>query len=349
MANLDREKIGMQKIGGMRRKAVNVAQDALVKTSYLAPGQTLPLVVQPALDGVSLNKWAADHREWIETNLINHGGILFRDFAVSGTDDFEQFMNVLTRDLLDYSYRSTPRTQVSGKIYTSTEYPADQHIPMHNEMSYSRSWPMKIWFYSIKVAEQGGETPISDSRKVLAGIDPAVRRRFAEQGVMYVRNYGAGIDLPWEEVFQTSSREEVEAFCRSNGIVFEWKDGNQLRTAQVCQAIATHPTTGEELWFNQAHLFHVSSLQPELRDSLLATLGEEKLPRNTYYGDGSPIEAEVLEQIRTAFDQATIRFPWQEGDILMLDNMLVAHGRAPFKGARKVVVGMAESIESEIQ
>lgn len=341
--------MGMQRIGGVRRKAVNVAQDALVKTSYLAAGQTLPLVVQPALDGVSLNSWAADNREWIETNLISHGGILFRDFAVGGTGDFEQFMNVLTRDLLDYSYRSTPRTQVSGKIYTSTEYPADQHIPLHNEMSYSRSWPMKIWFYSIKTAEHGGETPIADSRKVLAGIDPAIRRRFAEQGVMYVRNYGAGIDLPWEEVFQTTSREDVEAFCRSNGIVFEWKDGNQLRTSQVCQAVATHPRTGEEVWFNQAHLFHVSSLQPELRDSLLATLGEENLPRNTRYGDGSSIEAEVLEQIRTAFEQATIRFPWQEGDILMLDNMLVAHGRSPFSGARKVVVGMAEAIESALQ
>jgi len=70
-------------------------------------------------------------------------------------------------------------------------------------------------------------------------------------------------------------------------------------------------------------------------------LGEENLPRNTFYGDGKPIEVEVLDHIREAYNQEKIKFKWQKGDIMILDNILTAHAREPFKGERKVVVAMA--------
>ncbi len=131
---------------------------------------------------------------------------------------------------------------------------------------------------------------MADSRRVFERISPATRSRFADKKVMYVRNYGEGIDLPWEEVFQTTDKSAVEEYCRSHNIAFEWKGDNRLKTSQVCQGVATHPVTGEMVWFNQAHLFHVSSLLPSVREVLLREFTEEELPRNTYYGDGSPIE-----------------------------------------------------------
>jgi hypothetical protein len=91
----------------------------------------------------------------------------------------------------------------------------------------------------------------------------------------------------------------------------------------------------------------VSSLPTHVQDSLLALVKEEDLPRNTYYGDGTPIEAETLVAIREAYNQATISFPWRQGDVLMLDNMLIAHGRAPFVGPRKVVVAMADAYSTK--
>jgi alpha-ketoglutarate-dependent taurine dioxygenase len=69
---------------------------------------------------------------------------------------------------------------------------------------------------------------------------------------------------------------------------------------------------------------------------------EEDFPRNAFYGDGSHIEASILDEIREAYHCEAVSFPWRRGDVLMLDNMLTAHGRAPFSGSRKVVVGMAE-------
>lgn len=101
------------------------------------------------------------------------------------------------------------------------------------------------------------------------------------------------------------------------------------------------------VWFNHAVFFHVSTLKPTIRKALLAEFSEEELPHNTYYGDGSPIEPDVLDEIRTAYQQEAVIFPWQVGDILMLDNMLTAHGRQPFLGRRKVVVGMAEPFSSK--
>lgn len=329
-------------IKSFKRKRINLSQEQLIKTDFFQPKQHLPLLVEPLVDGIDLATWATSNLEWIETQILKYGGILFRNFNIDKINGLEHFIQIISGKLIEYSYRSTPRSQVSGKIYTSTEYPAEQSIPLHNEMAYSRSWPMKIWFSCVEAAAKGGETPIADSRKVFQRINPKIKEKFIEKKVMYVRNYGQGLDLKWENVFQTTDKSEVENYCRNAGIEFEWKDEKNLRTRQVCQAVAAHPKISEMVWFNQAHLFHISSLKPEVRESLLSMIDEKELPRNALYGDGSKIESSVIEEIQEIYQQEAILFPWKEGDILMLDNMLVAHGRQPFVGKRKVVVGMAE-------
>jgi acyl-CoA synthetase (AMP-forming)/AMP-acid ligase II/alpha-ketoglutarate-dependent taurine dioxygenase len=330
-------------IKGARRKAVDVSPTDLVRLTTLAPGQAFPVLAVPAVPGVDLAGWVRANRPLLAQKLLAEGGVLFRGFGIKSVPQFEEVVRALSEELLDYTYRSTPRTQVSGNVYTSTEFPADQEIPLHNEMSYASSWPRKIWFCCLKAAEQGGETPLADSRKVYARLRPEVRDKYRRLGVRYVRVFGEGLDLHWHNAFQTTDRAQVEEQCRRAGIVFQWLGNDRLKTSQVCQAVATHPETGEVVWFNQAHLFHVSSLKPELRDALLAEFGEESLPRNSYYGDGSPFEPEVLDEVRAAWAAESVVFPWEEGDVVLLDNMLAAHGRRPFKGARKIVVSMAEA------
>ena len=325
-----------------RRRIVTLSEEDLVTTGYLQPDQHLPLVIQPALKDINLFEWATNNRQFVEMQLLSHGAILFRNFKITTVAEFEKFITATLGPLLEYTYHSTPRTQVSGNIYTSTEYPANQSIPLHNEMSYARNWPMRICFCCLETADEGGETPIADSGKVFTRISPEIRELFMKTNVMYVRNYGDGIDLPWQKVFGTTSKSDVEAYCLEVGIEFEWKSGNRLRTRQKCQAVAMHPKTGKFIWFNQAHLFHTSSLQQDVYNSLSQSFEEEDLPRNALLGDGSPIEPDVLNQIRQAYSQEETVFTWQEGDILMLDNMLVAHGRRPYLGSRRVVVGMAQ-------
>lgn len=332
---------GNKPFGTFRRKTIKLTANDLVHTSSLYPQQGLPVVVEAKVEHLNLVAWIGNYKEFAETLLFKHGGILFRNFEIGGTEGLQAFIRTWGEPL-EYSYRSTPRSQVSGHIYTSTEYPPDQFIPLHNEEAYSTTWPMKLWFFCLTPAATGGNTPIADSRKIFEGIPPTIRERFMQRKVMYVRNYGEGLDLSWENVFQTTDQSVVEAFCRQAGIEIEWKGRNRLRTRHVCQAAATHPRTGEPVWFNQAHLFHVSSLQAEVRSGLMSMYQPEDLPRQAYYGDGSPIETAVLDEIREVYAKESVMFPWQKGDILMVDNMLVAHGRMPFVGPRKIVVGMAE-------
>jgi alpha-ketoglutarate-dependent taurine dioxygenase len=327
-------------------EAAAIAHDGRIEAGQLDGLPQAPLVVRPSVPGLDLVAWAAANRAYLEQNLHRSGAVLFRGFGIDDVDEFQRLVQAVSGDLLEYTYRSSPRTQVKGNVYTSTEYPADQTIPFHTEMSYTTTWPMKIAFLSLVVAETGGETPIADSRRVYQAVDPAVRERFERLGVMYVRNYTPWMDLPWQNVFQAETREEVDAFCSAAGIEAEWIDDEHLRTRQVCQGVATHPVTGEAVWMNQAHLFHVTSQDPAVVELLLEEFGEENLPRNTYYGDGSPIDPADFRSVRDAYEAAAIRFPWEQGDVLLLDNMLMAHSRSPFTGARRVVVGMAEPYSS---
>lgn len=346
MEQISPKKPNIKQLGNLKRQPVTLTSTELIKTANLFPHSLLPLLITPNVDGLDLITWGINNQDWLQTQLFKHGGLLFRNCNIKTIEDFEKFINSLSNELLDYTYRSTPRSQVNGKIYTSTEYPPNQTIPQHNEMAYSRNWPMKIWFFSVIVAETGGETPIADSRKVFERIPQKIKEKFIEKKVMYVRNYGDGLDLTWENVFQTDNKTEVEKMCLERGIEWEWKENNRLKTKQICQAVATHPQTKDMIWFNQAHLFHISSLPAPMRELLLTEFGEDGLPRNSYYGDGSPIEEDFLEEIRTIYEQEMVIFPWQEGDILMLDNMLASHGRTPFTGKRKVVVGMAQECRS---
>ncbi|MUG92219.1 TauD/TfdA family dioxygenase [Scytonema sp. UIC 10036] len=323
------------------------AMEAENTIDYLQPFKYFPLVIQPKGQNFDLVTWTQSNIEFIEKQILKHGAILFRNFDVNDLLVFEKFMRVISPELLEYRERSTPRTELESNIYTSTEYPAREHIALHNEFSYAYTWPMKICFHCVKSATQGGETPIADCRKVFQAINPKIRERFIQQKVMYVRNYGSGIDLSWQEAFQTKDKSLVEEYCHKAPMEFEWKDDNRLRTRQVRPSVARHPKTQEMVWFNQAHLFHISNLELEVREALLELFKEEDLPRNTYYGDGFPIETSVLDEIREAYQQASMSFPWQEGDVLLLDNMLVAHGRKPFVGTRKIVVAMGEAFTQE--
>ena len=329
------------KFSGSARKAVRISEEALVRFAPLAEDKLLPLVIEPAVHGVNLLSWARTNRNVIEQNLLKHGGILFRKFVLQDSDEFEQFIAAVAGEVLKYTERSSPRSHVSGNIYTSTEHPADQSIFLHNENSYQAIFPLKIFFRCVVPAEAGGETPIADCRRIYQRIDPEIRERFAEKQWMYVRNFNNGFGLPWQTVFQTEEKSEVESYCQSKGIQVEWKEGNRLRTRAVRPAITRHPHTGEPVWFNHATFFHVTTLEASLRDVLLAQCGED-VPTNTYYGDGSPIEPDVLEHLREIYRTETIVFPWQEHDILILDNLMSAHGRNPYIGARRVLVGMAE-------
>jgi alpha-ketoglutarate-dependent taurine dioxygenase len=344
MQTMERQGSKLQKLRSARRKGLDFSPQSLVKTSYLEPEGKLPLVLQPGVPDLDLAEWAASNRDYLEQELLKHGAILFRGFGVRSVAEFENAAAAACHELFG-DYGDLPREAMGKKIYESTPYPPDQAILFHNESSHMHRWPTRQWFYCVVAAREGGETPIVDCRRIYQLLDPRLVERFERKRLMYVRNFIAGLDVTWQDFFKTTDRATVEEYCRAAGMEAEWKADN-LRVRKVCPAVIRHPKTGEMSFFNQLQLHHVSTLAPEIRSSLLSMFREEDLPRNVYYGDGSPIEDSTVEEIIRLYWQTSVSFPWQEGDVLFVENMLTAHARSPFVGPRKIVVAMGDMINA---
>jgi alpha-ketoglutarate-dependent taurine dioxygenase len=281
--------------------------------------------------------WVAEHKQRLHIGLRVHGAIMLRGLPTD-LQLFTDIVKLIGGEPLPYTERSTPRTEVGENVYTSTEYPSDQPIPMHNENSYSDTWPSILFFLCQTAAETGGATPIADSRSVFGLIPAEVRQRFAG-GVLYARSFRDGIGLSWQEAFQTASRAEVEAYCILHNQELEWTNDG-LRTRHIRPAWQREPQTGAQVWFNQTNLFHVSALDDEIREVLLSEYGLNGLPRNAYLANGAPILADDLKAINSAYRQASLVLPYRQGDVLVITNMLIAHGREAYRGRRKVLVAM---------
>lgn len=328
-----------------RRRSVHGSTERWVRPGFLPWADGFPLLIEPAVADVELVAWGRDNRRFIEEQLVRYGAILFRGFALDSVERFNGFVAAVADEALEYRFRASPRNQVvTGlNIYTSTDYPADQVIFPHNEHAYSPTFPLKLFFFCIVPPASGGQTPIADNRRVLERIPNGIVDRFADKGVLYVRNYNNGFGLSWQSVFQTEKKSVVEAYCREQGIRVEWKKGGRLCTRQAGPALVRHPVTKDRLWFNHATFFHVSTLPAELRDGVIASCGEENLPTQTFYGDGSAIEPDVLEVLRKAYLDELVEFDWKQFDVLLLDNMLAVHGRRSYRGQRQIVAGMAQA------
>ena len=332
-------------LGAARRAAVDLSAFNPIRETLLEEDQPLPLVIEPALTEVGLAEWLQANHEFVEEKIALHGGILFRGFGVNTPQEFERAATAICGDLFA-EYGDLPREDVAGKVYTSTPYPQDKSILYHNESSHLSSWPGKINFFCITVATEGGATPIVDCRKVYQGLSSPVRQKFAELGLLYVRNFCEGLDVTWQRFFGTEDRATVERLCGAQGMLCEWTSSGGLRVKQRCRAVLRHPRTGEMTFFNQVQLHHIHCLDPEVRQSLLSMFKPEDLPRHVYYGDGSTIEDDVMDHIGETYEKYAVRFQWRRGDVITLDNMLTAHGRDPYMGPRKIVVALGNMTSS---
>lgn len=309
-----------------------------------SPARTaLPFVLSADTPGTPAAAYLPSARPLIRERLLEHGAVLLRGFEVDGVEGFENVVRAVSGEPLAYAERSSPRSTIKGKVYTSTDYPPSEEIFLHNENSYQASWPLTLFFSCVRPPDTLGATPLADTRRVYAAIDPAVREEFAARGWMVVRNFTDGFGVPWQQAFNTEDRAEVASYCARNGVEVEWLAGQGLRTRARRRAVHRHPVTGETVWFNHIAFFHVTTLAPEVCEGLREVYDEADLPTNTYYGDGAPVPDEVVAHLRACYRAEQRRFDWELHDVLLVDNMLSAHGREPFTGPRKIAVAMAEA------
>jgi alpha-ketoglutarate-dependent taurine dioxygenase len=319
-----------------------------MKTS-LGSEKRLPLIIEPDAccgrgdEREYLLHLCHNHRDTLRDKLLAHGALLVRGATALTAPEFAQFVRCFSgQPPLDYVGGASPRIKLGEGVYTSTEYPQSIRLNLHNELSYTYRWPAHLFFGCVAAAKEGGETPLADSRSILKNIDAGVLREFKAKKIRYVRNLTgqAGSGFSWQEAFETFDQGSVEDYCRRGGIDFRWKDDGRLWLSEIRPATALHPLTGDEVWFNQADGFHPSALDPETYQALSSTMWEEDFRLNSYFGDGTRIEPSALAHIREVMGREMVPVKWQDGDILILDNMLAAHGRMPFTGTRKIILAM---------
>lgn len=331
-----------------------------IETSYITE-EKMPLVVRPK--GTQPTKEAffaflKEKESWIREQLLKDGAVLLRDFPVESADDFDEVLSTLHLGAtLDYVGGDSPRNRVKGNIFTSTEMPASMTLPLHNELSFVEKYPKHICFYCDVEPTDRGQTTIGDARKIYDAIDPEVKKRFVDRNLMYVSRYYAKSTLldfinkfakghkTWMEVFQTEDKAEVERRCAQGGFSVKWHRGDWAEVSQTRPAILKHPETGEMVWFNQVHLYDCNPKflgWGKFLGTKMIYLQKHTKIKDAYFGDGVPIPKKDIYHVLDVLDQQSVYFSWKKGDVLILDNILAMHGRAPFTGKRRVLTAMTD-------
>ncbi|WP_410628235.1 TauD/TfdA family dioxygenase [Amycolatopsis sp. cmx-8-4] len=289
--------------------------------------------------------WLAAAAPSLRTALHRHGSLHLRGLPIASVGDFGVVRDTLMPARTPYREKATPRSDFGNGVFSSTDLPAAQRIRMHNENSYTLTFPGLLMFSCLIAPADGGATPVADVRKVLRALPPELVAKVRAHGWLLNRSYSEHISTDWQTAFAATTREDVERYCAENLIACRWLDDGHLRTSQVRPGVISHPVTGEEVWFNHLAFWNEWSLDEELRETLIDEFGRDDLPFNTAIGDGSPLTRDEMAALDAAYDSATVRKQWQPGDLLLVDNILSTHGRDPFRGDRKIVVAMGEPVD----
>ncbi|MGW0080960.1 TauD/TfdA family dioxygenase [Streptomyces sp. NPDC003393] len=305
----------------------------------LRPDRPPVLHVEPPADATG---WAAEYRSALRARVTEHGAVLARGLRLREPEQVRSVFAGLGGELMAEREAFAPRTSYGAGLYSSTAWPDNQPMCMHHELSYALRVPGLMLFACLTAPTEGGATAVADGEEVLRALPAELTERFEREGWMLTRSYNDEIGASLAESFGSEDRETVENYCRAHAIDFAWQPDGALRTRQRRAAVLRHPVTGRRCWFNQIAFLNQWTLAPEVREYLVDEYGEDGLPFNTRYGDGTPIGEDVVQLLNATYEEHTRREPWQPGDLLLVDNIRTAHSREPFTGEREVLVGMAE-------
>ncbi|GBF50093.1 taurine catabolism dioxygenase, TauD/TfdA family [Leptospira ryugenii] len=327
----------------------------------------------PGSDPKLLIDWMQQNKsEWTK-DLNNSGAILFRNFSFSSPKEFQEFLLSTKEPLGEFYLGTSPRDQIVQYVFTASELPPHYPIMQHAEMSFLDNPPKYLFFFAERASERDGETPITDLRTIWEEMPNEIRDKVLKHGIKYRRRYDGPAQKKryslwktkrWDEMFGTVDKTEVKKISDQNRFQLHWQGDDQLTIVNHQDGIRQHPTTKTTAWHNHSQTFHFQAAvsevwsifkrQKSIRSfsvALLLTiltgikrlLGPESHDVHVTYGNGEEISTKDMKLISNLFWKHMKIFSWRTGDILMIDNYSVSHGRLPFKGPRRILVGWANS------
>jgi len=291
----------------------------------------------------------ADARDWIDTKRREllalatlHGAVLFRGFSLPRAEAFDEIVAAFALENFPYSesLSNAVRLNRTDRVFSANEAPPDVRIYLHHEMAQTPLYPRWILFYCEIAADAGGTSPICRSDALyerLAVECPAFLRRCEERGLRYsnvmpgANDERSGMGRSWSDTLGVTTRDAAETRLGALGYDWEWQAGDCLRATTPPLPAVKQLADGRKTFFNQ----------------LIAACHGWKDERNdpgsaVRHGDDSPLDATAAQRASELADELAFDLPWQAGDFVLVDNRVVMHGRAPFRGERRVFASLAE-------
>ncbi|MFT3923892.1 MAG: TauD/TfdA family dioxygenase [Myxococcales bacterium] len=329
-----------------------------------------PVLVSGAGRHQRLADHVAKHGDELRQTLQMAGAILLRDFPQVDASEFAEVASTIGGPLGASYEGPSPRTYQAPGVYTASEVSSAVVVPEHAEMSYLPRMPRQLFFWCRRASRTGGETTLVDGRRVLSRLDPGLVEPLLA-GPLRIRRRHARADgwhdpfelKRWNITFGTRDREELLARLRRLGTSAYFGHDGSLTLEQQQTAVRLHPETRERAWLNHLLVFHASTPAEILASAAhrerglralalrplalgyrraFQWLGRE-VATDVRLASGAPIADAIVNHVRQVVDASAIRVCWRPGDVLLVDNHLMLHGRRPFQGAREVLVSWSEA------
>jgi len=307
--------------------------------AYVFPEGLFPPVRGPR-NSVSPVAWATEHRTEIRRLADSHGAVLLRGLPVRSAEDFHALVVAIGLPPFAYadSLSNAHRISFTDRVFSANEAPAHLPIYLHHEMAQTPLPPSALFFFCEVAADQGGATPLCRSDILWERISQQIPEFSAlceEKGLRYTNVMAGCADLDssmgrsWRSTFRADSPEAAEERMHRLGYTWEWLPEDALRATSPVLPAVRRLADGRKSFFNQF---------------IAATQGwndtRNESSRAITYGDGSPIDAQHIRRVNTLADELVYDLCWEPGDICLVNNYLVMHGRRPFTGQRRVLASL---------
>lgn len=341
--DLDLREVATERLSGVR--------------TYINVAATVPMFIVADSEFFTKNSdvspWFSANRARLDELLLDHGVLVFRGFPVADADQFNEVVNQFPPFKLGYVGGIGPRAKIAGRVMEATQLDNSLNIWQHSEMAYNHKFPAILAFFCRKPAEVAGETTIADTREFTRRLPEALRTKLETEGYRSVMNFApcgasggvAVTDIPdhrgWDEAYSTTDRAEVEAFCAERLQQPIWHDDGSLTIISEMDVFTKHPVTGATLYRSQIHSGSVIA-DPTRAEKLRALRATQKIPSGNMLGNGVPLSDEERDMINGIFQDLTVAWRWEAGDMMFVDNLLATHGRRPYVGTRDVQVALLD-------
>ena len=299
-----------------------------------------PIIESAPSSGTDVFAWLTENRERLTAVVEQSGAILLRGFDLATDKDFDSAIGQFELPVFTYeeSLSNAVRKNRTDKVFTANEAPPEIEIFLHHEMAQTPKYPSKLFFFCEQAAAEGGATPLCRSDSLLAEMKqqlPQFVEKCAEAGLKYtnvmpeVADAASGQGRSWKSTLSCATRGEAEARLTTLGYSWQWQDDGSLRVTTPVLPAIRQLASGKQVFFNQ--LIAASRGWSDTRNIAA---------KSVRFGDDSEISSADMQQVADMAEAITYNLCWQNGDMALVDNFLVMHGRRPFQGERRVLASL---------